>query len=110
MPYDEKLAERIRRGLAEYANVTEKKMFGGLSFMLGGHMCCGVLQDDLVLRVGPDGYEGALAEPHARPMDFTGRPMKGMVYVGPDGYKTDEALSKWVIRAASFASSLPSKD
>ena len=62
------------------------------SFMIGGHMFCGVLKEDLVVRIGPNGFEEALAEPHARPMDFTGRPMKGMVYVGPEGCQSDEAL------------------
>ena len=106
MPYDQELADRIRKALAGYEAITEKKMFGGLTFMLGGTMCCGVLKDDLVVRVGPDNYDDFLAEPHARPMDFTGRPMKGMVYVGPEGYRTDDSLRKWVDRAVDFAASL----
>ena len=109
MAYDENLADRIRGVLASRKDVTEKKMFGGLSFMLGGNMCCGVIKDDLVLRVGPDGYERALAKPHARPMDFTGRPLKGMVYVDPEGYRTEQALKYWVDQALSFALSLPPK-
>ena len=103
MAYNEKLADRIRGALAHLSELTEKKMFGGLSFMLGGHMCCGIVKDDLVVRLDPDRYETALAKPHARPMDFTGRPMKGMVYVGPEGYRTDEGLKYWLDQALSFA-------
>ena len=109
MPYDENLAQRLRQTLAVYPNVTEKKMFGGLSFMLGDHMCCGAVNEDLVVRVGPEQYEQALSQPHARNMDFTGRPMRGMVFVGPGGCATDETLSEWVRMGVSFASSLPPK-
>ncbi len=109
MPYDEQLAGRVRAILGHHRGLTEKKMFGGLSFMLRGNMCCGVLRDDLVVRVGPEHFEMALAEPHARPMDFTGRPLKGMVYVGPDGYRSEVALTNWVTRGADFAASLPPK-
>jgi hypothetical protein len=84
-------------------------MFGGLSFMLGGNMCCGIIKDDLVARVDPHSYEKAVAKPHVRPMDFTGRPLKGMVYVGPEGYRTDEGLKYWLDQALSFALSLPPK-
>jgi TfoX/Sxy family transcriptional regulator of competence genes len=109
MAYDEKLAARVRRALARRKGLTEKKMFGGISFMVGGNMCCGVVNDDLVLRVSPEDYEKALAEPHARPMDFTGRPLRGFVYIGPDGYRADKALSKWLKRAVGFTASLPRK-
>ena len=109
MAYDEQLAGRVRGVLARRKDVSEKKMFGGLSFMLGGNMCCGVDKDNLMIRVGPDQHEAALAQPHARPMDFTGRPLRGMVYVGPDGYRSDEALVKWVQRGVDFALSLPPK-
>ena len=109
MAYNEKLADRIRNVLARHEGLTEKKMFGGISFMLRGNMCCGVVREDLVVRVGPEQYEEALAEPHARPMDFTGRPLKGMIYVGPGGYRSDEALVKWVRRGVDLAASLPSK-
>jgi TfoX/Sxy family transcriptional regulator of competence genes len=110
MTYDEKLAGRVRRALARRKGLAEKKMFGGISFMVGGNMCCGVVNDDLVVRVGLEDYEKALAEPHARPMDFTGRPLKGFVFVGPDGYRTDKALSTWLKRAVDFAASLPVKE
>ncbi len=109
MAYEEKLAERVRRALAGQEGLAEKKMFGGLSFMLLGNMCCGVLKDDLVVRAGPDRFEEALAEPHARLMDFTGRPIRGMVYVGPGGYQSDDDLAAWLKRGVDFALSLPPK-
>lgn len=109
MPYNEKLAERIRRALARHRGITEKKMFGGVAFLLRGHMCCGAVKDNLVVRVGPERYQEALVEPHARPMDFTGRPLRGFVFVAPGGHKTDKALAKWVTKAVDFASSLPAK-
>lgn len=109
MPYDEKLAQRVRKALSKRESVVERKMFGGLAFMLSGNMCCGVVGDDLMVRVGPDAYDKALSEPHARPMDFTGRPMKGMVYVGPAGHEGAAAMRGWVKRGADFASSLPAK-
>ena len=109
MAYDEQLAGRVRDVLARRKDVSEKKMFGGLSFMLGGNMCCGVDEGNLMVRVGPEQYETALAQPHARPMDFTGRPLKGMVYVDPEGYRTDAALAAWVKRGVDFAASLPAK-
>jgi hypothetical protein len=83
-------------------------MFGGLAFMLGGHMFCGVVKDTLMARLGPDAVGRALDGPHVRPMDFTGRPMKGMIFVEPDGLH-DDALGRWVSSAASYARSLPPK-
>ncbi|MCH8815272.1 MAG: TfoX/Sxy family protein [Chloroflexi bacterium] len=109
MAYNEKLAARIAAILASHDGLTERKMFGGLTFMLNGHMCCGVTTSDLMIRVGPDAYEDSLAQPHARPMDFTGRPMKGMVYVGAAGYEDDDSLRAWVGRGVAFATSLPPK-
>ena len=109
MAYNEKLAARVRKALARRKGVSERKMFGGIAFMVGGNMCCGVIQDDLMVRVGPEAYERALALPGARPMDFTGRPMKGMVYVGQAGHRTDAALASWVKRGADYAASLPAK-
>ena len=100
MAYDEALAARIRAILATGGHdVVEKKMFGGLCFMVGGHMCCGVT-DTLMLRVGKDGYAAALARPHARLMTFTGRPLDGFVYVDPPGLRTDRALAAWLARLA----------
>jgi TfoX/Sxy family transcriptional regulator of competence genes len=109
MAYDEKLAERVREILARHEGLSERKMFGGIAFMLRGNMCCGVLKDDLMVRVGAERYEEALAEPHARPMDFTGRPLRTTVYVGPEGYRSDDALAAWVKRGVDFAASLPPK-
>ena len=86
MAFDPDLAQRLRAVLAAAGQApAEKKMFGGLAFMLGGHMFCGVVNDTLMLRLGPDGADHALDRPHVRPMDFTGRPMKGMVFVEPGG-------------------------
>jgi hypothetical protein len=82
-------------------------MFGGLAFMVGGHMCCGVIGNDLMVRVGPERLEDALARPHARVMDFTGRPSRGMVYVGAGGVGTTGAVAAWVNRGLSFVRSLP---
>lgn len=109
MAYDEDVAYRIRAVLADQDGVTEKKMFGGLAFMVNGHMCCGLAKGELMVRVGPEQYEDCLAQPHAREMDFTGRPMKGMIYVDPDGYRTDEELQVWVNRGLAFVTSLPPK-
>jgi TfoX/Sxy family transcriptional regulator of competence genes len=102
MTYDEHTAARIRTLLAKRRDVVERKMFGGLTFMVNGAMCCGVTAEALVVRVGPAQYERALAEPHARPMDFTGRPLAGMVYVDPAGYRTAATLSRWVQRGLDF--------
>jgi TfoX/Sxy family transcriptional regulator of competence genes len=109
MPYDEDLAARVRDALDGASGLTERKMFGGAAFMLNGHMCCGVINDDLVLRLGAAGADKALGQPFTRPMDFTGRPMKGYVYVTAGGTATEAALSDWVSHAVSFAESLPPK-
>ena len=109
MAYDKGLAERIRVALADRTDVNERKMFGGLTFMLRGNMCCGVEKTNLMARVGPDAYDEALAQPGARLMDFTGRPMKGMVFVGSAGYEDDDGLRGWVERGVEYALSLPAK-
>jgi TfoX/Sxy family transcriptional regulator of competence genes len=97
MAYDERLAERVREFLTERAGVEERKMFGGLAFLLRGRMFCGIVKDELMVRVGPEQYADALAAPHARPMDFTGRPMTGMVYVAAEGLRSS-ALDRWIQR------------
>jgi TfoX/Sxy family transcriptional regulator of competence genes len=84
-------------------------MFGGIAFLLNGNMCCGVLKSDLVLRLGEDGAVKALREPHTRVMDFTGKPLRSMVYVSPAGYRADVALRTWVKRALDYVKSLPAK-
>ena len=109
MPYSETLAQRIRAVQTDQAGAVEKKMSGGVTFMVNGNMCCGVTKDDLMVRVGLDRHEEALARPHTRKMDFTRRPVKGKVYVEPEGVVTDAALEKWVQRGLEFALSLPSK-
>ena len=107
--YDEDVAERVRFALAGRDGVHEQKMFGGIAFMVQGHMCVGVLGAELLARLGPEESERALAEPHTRVMDFTGRPMSGFVVVAPEGVATDEALESWVDRALAFVSGLPPK-
>ena len=109
MTFDQTLATRIRRLLASRAGVVEKKMFGGVTFMLRGNMCCGVHRDALIARIGPVEAVKALAEPHTRVFDLTGRPMKAWVLVEPEGIAGDAPLGKWVDRAAKYAESLPSK-
>ena len=109
MAYNEELADRIRISLDGQEGVVERKMFGGVAFTIHGNMCCGVVNDNLMVRGGPDRLQPSLALPHARPMDFTGRPMKGFVYVGPEGLSDDGALSGWVERGVTFAQSLPKK-
>ena len=107
MSYDESTAERVRTLLASQSDVIERKMFGGLTFLVRGNMCCGVLGSDLVVRVGPENYLAALEQPHAREMDFTGRALKGLVYVGKSGIDSDQSLRAWVDRGLKFAASLP---
>ncbi len=108
MPYDEGLAQRIRETL-DPPGLTEKKMFGGLCFLLHGNMCVGVTGEELMVRVGPGAYAESLAQPHAREMDFTGKPLKGFVFVAPEGFEDDEDLRAWIERGAAFALSLPEK-
>jgi hypothetical protein len=109
MSYDEGLAERIRDTLRDLPGISEKKMFGGVAFMSGGYMFVGVAGDALMARVGPPSYQAALARPHVRVMDFTGRPMKGYVFVDPPGIKEDADLSAWVRACHRFVQSLPPK-
>jgi TfoX/Sxy family transcriptional regulator of competence genes len=109
MAYNENLAARVRDFLEYRPGFSEKKMFGGLCFLLNGNMCCGVTADALMLRLGNDGAAKALLEPNTREMDFTGRVMKSMVYIEPAGWEPEEELEDWVGRAASFALGLPSK-
>jgi len=107
--FDEGVAERLRDAFAAVPNVAEKKMFGGIAFMVDGHMSCGVVGDTLMVRVGPDQYEDSLSQPFASKMDFTGRPMKGFVYVSPEGFESDESLAFWVSTSLGFVHSLPPK-
>jgi TfoX/Sxy family transcriptional regulator of competence genes len=109
MAYDEMLAERIRTVLGRRKGISERRMFGGLAFMASGNMAVGIVDKDLMVRVGPKGHADALAQPHARVMDFTGKPSRGMVYVGPKGVATDETLKAWIERGMKYARSLPAK-
>ena len=84
-------------------------MFGGLAFMVNGHMCCGIVGEELMVRVGPDLYQSSLAQPHTREMEFTGKPLKGMVYVGTEGLATEHQLGQWVQRGLAYVSTLPAK-
>ena len=108
MPYDEALATALRVALAGQGRVSERKMFGGLCFTLHGNMVCGIVGDELMLRLTAELADAALKRPHVRPMDFTGRPMPSMVYVEPAGLK-GRALRAWVERAATHARTLPPK-
>jgi TfoX/Sxy family transcriptional regulator of competence genes len=107
--YDEDLAQRVREVLAARADVSERKMFGGIAFMVGGNMACGVLRADLIVRLDKDESEKALAEDGVRPFDFTGKPMKGIVYVAPERISDDAGVAEWVEAGADYAASLPPK-
>ncbi|MFV1991762.1 MAG: TfoX/Sxy family protein [Acidimicrobiales bacterium] len=109
MVYSEDLATRVRALFADDPGVSERKMFGGLCLMVNGNMALGVMEKDLMVRVGPDAYEDALAQPHCRKMDFTGRPMKGMVFVDLEAVESEEDLAAWAARGAEFAGSLKPK-
>jgi len=103
MAFDPGLADRVRSILKRACVFEEKKMFGGMAYMVNGKMCCGVVQSDLVLRLGPEASEAALKKRHTRPMDFTGKPMKSMIYVAPAGTDSDSELEKWLLLAVGFA-------
>ena len=108
MAYDLKLAERIRSELNGMPSV-EKKMFGGVGFLLNGNMACGVNQDDLIVRVDPEKHSPLLKKPHTKPFDLTGKPMKGWLLVEADGVKTEKQLSTWIKEGVDFALTLPPK-
>jgi TfoX/Sxy family transcriptional regulator of competence genes len=110
MAIDEGLAERVREQLQGLQGLTERRMFGGLVFMLNGNMCVGLVRESLMIRIGPDNYEALLAQPHARPMDFTGKPLRGFIYVAPEGIAEDEDLASWVECAVAYAGALPPKE
>lgn len=109
MAYDESLADRIREAFKGKRGVAEKKMFGGIAFMLGDNMCCGVVKNKLMVRVGSDNHDAALARPHAEPMTFTGKPMRGMIYVASAGCKTVKDIKPLADMAAAFVATLPAK-
>jgi hypothetical protein len=109
MAFDENLAQRVRDRLAAEHGVAEKAMFGGLAFLLDGNMAVGLSGDELMVRVGPDRSDAALARPHTRPFDMSGRPMKGWVLVGPDALGGEHEFAEWVSEGVAFARSLPPK-
>ena len=109
MAYDEQLAERVRALVEERDDITEKPMFGGLCLLAHGNMFAGVQSETLMFRVGPERHDEALGRPHARIMDFSGRPMRGYVYVDPPGYETEDQLREWVELSLSFVDTLPPK-
>lgn len=110
MAFDAGLADRIRLLLLRKRAISERKMFGGLAFLMNGHMFCGVVKDDLMVRLGEEATTAALSRPHTRPMDFTGKPLKSMIYIGADGLDSDESLQSWVESALKFVRSLPPKE
>jgi TfoX/Sxy family transcriptional regulator of competence genes len=109
MAYDETVAQRLRAELGTLPGLTEKKLFGGICFLLGGNMVCGVLGDDLIMRVGAAQHATALAQPGARVYDFSGKPMAGWVMVAPAGYTSEDDLARWVQLAVTYTGSLPVK-
>jgi TfoX/Sxy family transcriptional regulator of competence genes len=109
MAYSEGLASRTRAVLKRGRGMGERRMFGGVCFTMNGHMVCGVVKNDLMVRVGPDAYRKSLRRPHARPMDFTGRPMIGFVYVAAAGLKSDASLKSWIGAGLAHARTLPPK-
>jgi TfoX/Sxy family transcriptional regulator of competence genes len=109
LSFDPEAASRVRRLLSGREDVTEKKMVGGLSFMVRGNMCCGVTGAALMIRVGADGRKQALREPHVQPMIFAGRVLSGFVCIEPTGYAADDALAGWVQRSLDFVAGLPVK-
>jgi TfoX/Sxy family transcriptional regulator of competence genes len=109
MAYSESLASRIRDVFADHRGITQKKMFGGIGFMLHGNMCVGVWKTSLIARLGPEQAATALKEPNVVDFDITGRPMKGWALVEAEGVETDEQLQRWVERAVEFVETLPRK-
>ena len=109
MAFDEGLAQRVRDHLGATAGTTEKKMFGGLAFLLDGNMAAGISGDELMVRLSPQDGDAALEEPHTRPFDMTGRPMRGWILVAGDGLDDDKQLAAWVDRGVAHAASLPAK-
>jgi TfoX/Sxy family transcriptional regulator of competence genes len=109
MAYNLKTAERVRRILSRRSDVAEKRMVGGLSFVVGGSMCCGVTANALMVRVGAEARDRTLAQPHVRLMEFAGRPLAGFVLIDPEGYPTEAALAAWVQRGLDFVATIHAK-
>jgi hypothetical protein len=109
MAFDRGLEERLNEYFHDRQDLKVKKMFGGLCFLLSNHMCCGVMGDKLMARIGADNYEDCLCKPNATEMDFTGKPIKTMVYVMPEGFESDTDLAYWLNICVTFVDSLPPK-
>lgn len=109
MAFDPSLAERIRKVMNDRTDLVEKPMFGGLCFMIRGHMCCGIIDSTLMVRLAPDDADTLIEEPHVRPMDFTGRPMRGYLFVDAEGLATASSLRTWVTRCVRFVETMPIK-
>jgi len=109
MPMNESIAARIRREVNRYSGVVEKRMFGGIGFIVNGNMACGVNGSDLIVRVGPEQSAAALARPHTRVFDMTGRPMAGWIRVAPDGFADEQDLKNWIKQGFDFTLTLPPK-
>lgn len=109
MAYNVRLAQRMRESLAEINDLEEKKMFGGVGFLIQGNMACGVNGDDIIVRVGPERYEEALSHPSTRPFDMTGRPMSGWVVLSTEGVMDEADLKRWITLGVEYARTLPAK-
>jgi hypothetical protein len=109
MAFDENLAQRIRQELGRKNGVEEQKTFGGLCFMLNGHMLVGVWNDAMIVRLGVEQEEDALLEPHVKKLDIKRKPMKGWIKVGKDGVQEVEQVNAWIQRAVKFVGNLPPK-
>jgi hypothetical protein len=109
MPYEERLVAAVRKLLGRQKNLVEKKLFGGIGFLLDGNVCCGAWKEFLILRLGPEAARQVLGEEHARPFDITGRPLRGWAMVEPAGWQNDARLRRWIAWAVEFTKSLPPK-
>ena len=107
--FNERTANQIRRVICNTPGLSERSLFSGVAFMLQGNMCCGVIEDNLVVRVGMETYDATLREPYTRPMDFTGRPLPGFVYVERAGFASEASLREWIDRGVRFVRTLPPK-
>ena len=107
MTFSERTASHIRRVMKNTPGLSERPLYSGVAFMVQGNMCCGVIDDHLVVRISPDAYDATLREPHTRPMDFTGRPLPGFVYVDRAGFANHASLKQWIDRSVSFVRTLP---
>ena len=109
MAYSESLAQRIRQNFVGRRGTTEKKLFGGVGFLIDGNLCVGIWKNSLIVRLGPEQGQAALKKPNVVPFDITGRPMKGWLMVEPDGIETDKQLAEWIRRSEEFVNTLPRK-